>query len=261
MARADEPGSTTAPVALNTKTGGRLIRPVDSYRAVLREHYPERPALADEIDSPEWFLKQQRDPPQEGTTERREYDAAVEAMNVFYRRVRVSEIRLRGTPEDGVPRDIDPTEQATGVEFNIWTRRFDCRSKDFSEGVRDVGHLYINVWCYVDSEPVEPVQALLEGPLESPAAPPAAAAITGPAPVVSETAAAKKPRKRPGPLPGTIDRFGAADRALFPEMTELIENKNITPGEAARLLADKISGRGDVESRIRRVAERYRLEN
>jgi hypothetical protein len=177
MARADEPGSTTAPVALNTKTGGRLIRPVDSYRAVLREHYPERPALADEINSPEWFLKRQRDPPQEGTTELREYVAAVEAHNIFYWRVRVSEIRLRGTPEDGVPRDIDPTEQETGFEFNIWTQRFDCRTTDFFEGARPFGHLYLNVWCYADPEPVEPAQAPPKGLLEPPAARPADSAV------------------------------------------------------------------------------------
>jgi hypothetical protein len=137
-----------------------LILPVDRFRALLRAQCTERPALADEIDSEEWFLKRQRGAPlEEGTTEGKEFVAAVEALNTLYQRVRVSEVRLRGTPDDGVgiARDIDPTEQAIGVSFNIWTREFDCRSQDFSGDTdarrRRGGHLYRNVWCYVDPEP------------------------------------------------------------------------------------------------------------
>jgi hypothetical protein len=67
-------------------------------------------------------------------------------------------------------------------------------------------------------------------------------------------------RGRRGPEPGTTDRFGDADRALFPAITRLMKRKNISPGEAARLLIDKIDGRGSESSRARRLAGRYQRE-
>jgi hypothetical protein len=74
----------------------------------------------------------------------------------------------------------------------------------------------------------------------------------------SERAAPRRGRR--GPRPGTIDRFAEADRALFPDMTTLMKQKNISPTEAARSLSKKIEGRGGENSRIRRLAERYRKE-
>jgi hypothetical protein len=75
-----------------------------------------------------------------------------------------------------------------------------------------------------------------------------------------EQPAPKRPDRRRGPAPGATDRFGEADRALFPEMTKLIKQRHLSPGEAARLMSDKIEGRGTSDSRIRRVADRYRKE-
>jgi hypothetical protein len=75
---------------------------------------------------------------------------------------------------------------------------------------------------------------------------------------VSEKTAIR--RRRRGPRPGTIDRFAQADRALFSEMTALIKQQHITPTEAARMLSDKIEGRGVGDSKVRRLAERYRKE-
>jgi hypothetical protein len=75
--------------------------------------------------------------------------------------------------------------------------------------------------------------------------------------------APKKPvrrRRRPGPRRGTIARFAEPDRALFPEMTTLIKHQHMTRSEAARKLSHKIEGRGTIDSRIRRLAERYRDE-
>ena len=68
-----------------------------------------------------------------------------------------------------------------------------------------------------------------------------------------------KRRRRPGPRPGAINRFAEADRALFPEMTKLIKQQHISPREAAQRLSDKIKGRGTIDSRIRRLATRYRM--
>jgi hypothetical protein len=68
-----------------------------------------------------------------------------------------------------------------------------------------------------------------------------------------------KRRRRPGPRPGAINRFAGADRALFPEMTKLIKQQHISPREAAQRLSDKIKGRGTIDSRIRRLATRYRM--
>jgi len=67
-------------------------------------------------------------------------------------------------------------------------------------------------------------------------------------------------RARHGPLPGTINRFALADRALFAEMATLIEQRHVTPGEAARKLSGKIAGPGSDNSKARRLATRYRTE-
>jgi hypothetical protein len=75
-----------------------------------------------------------------------------------------------------------------------------------------------------------------------------------------QPAPAEKPTRTRGPAPGTIARFALADRALFPEMTLLIEQQHITAGEAARILFGKIAGRGTVDSKARRMAESYRTE-
>src|SRR5262245_13281776 len=105
--------------------GVTLIVPAEAFRALLRSHYPESPALADEIDSPDWFWKRQLAPPVAGTAAARECAAAFEALNNFYRQVAHHEIQLRGVPQDGNPRDIDAIEQAIG-DLNIWKQTFDC---------------------------------------------------------------------------------------------------------------------------------------
>jgi hypothetical protein len=66
---------------------------------------------------------------------------------------------------------------------------------------------------------------------------------------------------RKGPVPGTIDRYGAADRALFPEMKRLI-GQGMSPTGAARELAEAGKVRGNsTDSETRRLAKRYRKEN
>jgi hypothetical protein len=61
-------------------------------------------------------------------------------------------------------------------------------------------------------------------------------------PAVADSA--PRTSKRRGPKPGTIDRFGEDDRALFSEITNLKERKNLTAQEAAKKLAILV-GLGD----------------
>jgi hypothetical protein len=68
--------------------------------------------------------------------------------------------------------------------------------------------------------------------------------------------------KRRGPEPGAIDRFCQADRALFSDITNIKETKNLTAQEVARELGNlgKVKGRGSLESSMLRLARRYRKE-
>jgi len=64
--------------------------------------------------------------------------------------------------------------------------------------------------------------------------------------------------RRKGPVPGTVDRYGASDRKLYPELEQLVE-KCGSATAAARQLADegKVEGTGTTENRARRLAGRY----
>ena len=64
-----------------------------------------------------------------------------------------------------------------------------------------------------------------------------------------------------GPLRGKIDRFGDADRALFSEIERLMKSQHCTITEAVRQIPEnKLAGRGTLDSRIRRVSDRFRNE-
>jgi hypothetical protein len=83
--------------------------------------------------------------------------------------------------------------------------------------------------------------------------------------VEAEFGAAAKKRRRSaakGPMRGEIDRFREADRALFPEIEQLMKSQHLTSNEAVRILGerDKLTGRGTLDSRIRRVSARFRRE-
>jgi hypothetical protein len=66
-------------------------------------------------------------------------------------------------------------------------------------------------------------------------------------------------RGRRGPKPGTVDRYGEADRALFPELAEIIRANNLSPTAAAVRLAEcgKVLGAGTPLSRAKRLVKRY----
>jgi hypothetical protein len=75
-------------------------------------------------------------------------------------------------------------------------------------------------------------------------------------------AAVSRPRRR-GPKPGTLDRYGAADRALFNEIKRIMRVDRVSVSAAATRLADagKIAGVGTSVSRAKRLAERYRRQS
>jgi hypothetical protein len=109
------------------------------------------------------------------------------------------------------------------------------------------------------------VAAAETGPLATQPDEPAAEEVpakvlpVGPPQVESE---APPPSRRRGPKPGTIDRFGEDDRALFSDITNLKTSKNLTAQEAAKELGDsgRIRRRGSLDSAVLRLARRYRKE-
>ena len=79
---------------------------------------------------------------------------------------------------------------------------------------------------------------------------------------LSRRTAAPPPRAAKGPVRGKIDRFGEADRALFPEIERLMKSRHCSTTEAVRILAGehKLAGRGSLDSSIRRLSNRFRKE-
>jgi hypothetical protein len=75
---------------------------------------------------------------------------------------------------------------------------------------------------------------------------------------LKEAKGAKKTRSR-GPLPGTIDRYGKADKKLFPAIEKMIQ-EGYTVESAALALArnNRVQGVGTPESRATRLAKRFR---
>ena len=77
----------------------------------------------------------------------------------------------------------------------------------------------------------------------------------------SVEAPAEEARRRRGPQPGTVDRYGDADHALFPEMERLIALPQYGSAYAAALhLASegKVEGAGTEASRARRLLAAYK---
>jgi len=69
----------------------------------------------------------------------------------------------------------------------------------------------------------------------------------------------QKPRR--GPEPGSVDRFGDSDRALFPELEALMAaGRSLTAAASQLASQDKVAGIGIPASRAKRLADRYRRE-
>jgi hypothetical protein len=64
-------------------------------------------------------------------------------------------------------------------------------------------------------------------------------------------------KRRRGPVPGSVDRFGESDRALFPELERIMRDHRKSAYGAAHDLAPKIEGAGTEASRAKRLASRY----
>jgi hypothetical protein len=71
-----------------------------------------------------------------------------------------------------------------------------------------------------------------------------------------------KPKRRSGPKPGTVRRHDDRDRALFPELEDIMATQHISTSAAARVLdqAGRIGGAGAPESRARRLQKLYARE-
>jgi hypothetical protein len=69
-------------------------------------------------------------------------------------------------------------------------------------------------------------------------------------------------RRKRGPVPGELDRYGAADRALFNDLERIMQQSMVSVTEAAKHLAEskKVAGIGSDLSRAKRLAQRYRRE-
>jgi hypothetical protein len=167
----------------------------------------------------------------------REVKIVAAAHRDLYAAVREKRVRLRGKLNGELFVDIDPDEQRVG-ELSIWGETLACGA-----------HTYKDVCC---------LRADVESAAGASFAAPASTIAISESP--APEAALVPEKKRPGPAPGAIDRFGKDDRALYPEIGRLMREQNITEGEAARRLAPRIKGRGNEDSRIRRLAGRYRKE-
>ena len=79
-----------------------------------------------------------------------------------------------------------------------------------------------------------------------------------PSPSWWAVATARKTRR--GPEPGTVDRFGESDRALYPEIERIMREGHKTVHAATLELASKVQGSGAPENRAKRLADRFREE-
>jgi hypothetical protein len=68
--------------------------------------------------------------------------------------------------------------------------------------------------------------------------------------------------KRRGPVPGSLDRYGEADRALFSEIDRMVSEQQKSPTAAALILAEQglVLGDGNELSKAKRLAKLYLQE-
>jgi hypothetical protein len=71
-----------------------------------------------------------------------------------------------------------------------------------------------------------------------------------------------KEKARRGPKPGTVDRYGKSDRALFPEIERMMREGHKSRYGACLELAEngKVKGGGIPESLAKRLARRFKKE-
>src|SRR5262249_46201796 len=134
------------------------------------------------------------------------------------------------------------TAPVHGADYSQYKGRFFVRTVDIIEyEERWSGNNVIS-----DYDPIAEFERELEGRPRTPQR-------------LLPTTAAPPPRAAKGPVRGEIDRFGDADRALFPEIERLMKSQHLTSTEAVQQIPeDKLAGRGTLDSRIRRVSDRFR---
>jgi hypothetical protein len=120
---------------------------IEAFRAVLRAHYPSRPALADEIQDAEWFR-----PPFDGSVRPpEEVQAARDACAALRDAIAGQQVRLRGRREDrDYSEDIDPTDIARSNDIWIFQNALDRWQQTTQVSQYRQLPKYLNVHCYAE---------------------------------------------------------------------------------------------------------------
>jgi hypothetical protein len=124
----------------------KMIPLADAFRLVLRAKYPQRPALADEIQNYHYFRYALIDK-STGLRADPEVQVADDAREALLDAIASQSIRLRGRLDNALPNDIDPTEVArNGIDV------FDNALEVYEPSTRSsrfrMLRTYRNVHCY-----------------------------------------------------------------------------------------------------------------
>lgn len=124
----------------------KMITLTEAFRVLLRAGYPQRPALADKIQSHLYFHYA----PIDKSTGRRvdaEAQAADDALALLRGAIVSQSIRLRGRLGDNLPADIDPTE-VTGNGISVFNNALEVYQPSTNISPFRMLRTYLNVHCY-----------------------------------------------------------------------------------------------------------------
>jgi hypothetical protein len=133
----------------------KKITLAESFRTVLRATYSKRPALADEIQSDQYFhcIPINRDT---GSRDHPEAQAASDALDMLKNAIVGKQIRVCGCLDPNLPADIDPTEVTRTSDIHVFAGTIEVHRRGVTL------RMYRNVHCY-ESE----IATLIETPAES----------------------------------------------------------------------------------------------
>jgi hypothetical protein len=133
----------------------KKITLIESFRTILRATYSQRPALADEIQSNQYFhyIPINRDT---GKRDHPEAQAASDALDMLKNAIVGKQIRVCGCLDPNLPADIDPTEVTRTSDIHVFAGTIEVHRRGVTL------RMYRNVHCY-ESE----IATLIETPAES----------------------------------------------------------------------------------------------
>jgi hypothetical protein len=253
--------SLSAVKAVNFRgTNIQRLLPAFVFRMFLRNLYPEHAARADEINN-EWLRK--ADPLH------LLFEAARKVYDIIARAVREGDIQVldddvglidvmecrRG--ELDLFGDVD---YDAGIFIRSWNAGGILRIVE-SRSRREYLHIRFGRAGVVKVFEMELAKKRVQPQLQAEFAE-ITATETSPAPS-SPAPVPPKPQQRRGsrgPAPGTVDRYAKGDRKLFPAMKRLIKDGKKTVTAAAKELVHELEGIGSDDSKIARLANRFRKE-